>query len=298
MEEANDLGDESEAGADLELEDEDDDGDVRDGRRGVPLNDSIETESDDATPELDEAMDYSQEHSEEETRDDDVLEPAEPSIEWEERSPIEERQPKRRRVTISPDQDLNPLNEDEEEDDDELANSEADPPSSAHTPIHDTIESIPDMHPTQADSKPLQQPIFQAAPRFKPTEADPTTDGLPAAFLSPQRRGQKYIPHGLAAALQGWLSDVKGWEGGDGASEAVLTLAVDEVRPGRRMYLVRGRVDGGREGRFMLAGEGRLTGLGRRAVVQVGGRVRVGRPVWDVVLEGETWTVACDWGVV
>lgn len=149
------------------------------------------------------------------------------------------------------------------------------------------------------DAKALQQPIFQPAPRFKPVSPGPASEGLPAAF-SPQRRGARYVSGGLATELQGWLSDVKGWEGGSGPDEdtATMRIVVKEVRPGRRMYLVRSRAgDEERERRFMLAGEGRLTGLGRRAVVGMGSVVVVGRPVWDVELDGDIWTVACDWSI-
>ncbi|KAL7914854.1 hypothetical protein GGI35DRAFT_161565 [Trichoderma velutinum] len=64
---------------------------------------------------------------------------------------------------------------------------------------------------TLRNFKALQQPIFQQAPRFKPLDAETTFNGLPAAF-SPQRRGSRYISGGMAAQLQGWLSEVKGWD--------------------------------------------------------------------------------------
>ena len=138
------------------------------------------------------------------------------------------------------------------------------------------------------------QPTFRPPPRFKPTEdALPLGDGLPAAF-SPQRRGAKYLTGGLAAELQGWLSEVKGED--DGPAGSTLKMRVEEVRQGRRMYLVHGRLgDSSDFKKVVLAGEGRLTGLGGRAVVGVGSVVEVGQPVWDVVVEGETWMVACDW---
>ncbi|KAJ4157160.1 hypothetical protein NW754_008805 [Fusarium falciforme] len=125
----------------------------------------------------------------------------------------------------------------------------------------------------------------------------------PPRGLFPQRRGAKYVAGGLAAGLQGWLSEVKGWEGtvpSAAAAVSVVKVVVEEVRPGRRMYLVTGRA--GDDGaalarRFLLAGEGRLTGLGQRAAVTVGNVVEVGQPVWDVELDGQVWTVACDWGV-
>lgn len=53
-----------------------------------------------------------------------------------------------------------------------------------------------------AATRSAQQPVFQPAPRFKPTEMDPAESLLPAAF-SPQRRGGRYLSGGLAAELQG-----------------------------------------------------------------------------------------------
>ncbi|KAL6873337.1 hypothetical protein HDV57DRAFT_504855 [Trichoderma longibrachiatum] len=151
----------------------------------------------------------------------------------------------------------------------------------------------------RSNSKAPRQPIFQQAPRFKPLDTEDTlSGGLPAAF-SPQRRGAKYVPGGMAAQLQGWLSEVRMWDesGGDKA-ESVLRLHVEQVRPGRRMYLVQGRVASEETSkRWILAGEGRLTGLGRRAEVKEGSVVVVGQPVWDVEVEGGLWNVACEWSV-
>jgi hypothetical protein len=143
-----------------------------------------------------------------------------------------------------------------------------------------------------------QQPTFNAPPRFKPVEGEPETEGLPIAF-SPQRKGVKYVTNGLAAQLQGWLSEVKGWEGVESSHpDPVLKATIDEVRPGRRMYLVLARLESATiSRRFILAGEGRLTGLGQRAELGVGSVVVVAQPVWDVELEGETWIVACDWHI-
>lgn len=150
--------------------------------------------------------------------------------------------------------------------------------------------------PSQLDPSPSgprhAQPTFHSAPRFKALEEDTPAEGLPAAFLSPQRRGQKYILGGLAAELQGWLSEVKKAEYSDEDS-AATKVEVGEVRSGRRMYLVKAKTGE----RVVLAGEGRLTGLGRRAVVGVGSLVILGSPIWDVTIEGEIWTVACDWRV-
>ncbi|KAL7942176.1 formyl transferase [Trichoderma barbatum] len=123
---------------------------------------------------------------------------------------------------------------------------------------------------TMRNSKALQQPIFQQAPRFKPLDAENTFGGLPVAF-SPQKRGARYVPGGMAAQVQGWLSEIKGWEENIGKTELVMKIHVDQIRSGRRMYLVEGRdpsADASKK--WILAGEGKLTGLGKRAEVKNG----------------------------
>lgn len=150
---------------------------------------------------------------------------------------------------------------------------------------------------TLRNTKALQQPIFQQAPRFKPLDAEHTSSGFPAAF-SPQKRGARYVPGGMAAQLQGWLSEVKGWEENNEKAGSVMKIHVDEVRSGRRMYLVEGRVPSEEaHQKWILAGEGKLTGLGKRAEVKMGSVVLIEQPVWDVELEGSLWNVACEWSV-
>ncbi|POR37610.1 Methionyl-tRNA formyltransferase, mitochondrial [Tolypocladium paradoxum] len=202
-------------------------------------------------------------------------------VEW---SP-EGRDAKRRKVSISPVPDSEPPTG---------QHGDADP-----IPGDENLqrEESEDMGSVNDADRAAQQPVFQPAPRFKPVEMDQAMEGLPAAF-SPQRRGAKYLADGLAAGLQGWLSEVKGWKGIDGAADSTLGITIEEVRPGRQMYLARSRAGAdGASRRFILAGEGKLTGLGRRAAVAVGSAVTIGQPVWDVELDGEMWTVACDWSV-
>lgn len=219
-------------------------------------------------------------------------------------SPQEERQRKRRRVSASP----LPSSTASQADSADVIDTAA---STAHVNERLCIEDSEDnqsafsssasddpRHLSDTDldiTKALQQPVFHAAPRFKPIEMVTLVDNLPLAF-SPQRRGAKYLPGGLAAELQGLLSEIKGQEFEE---EAVpLRIHVAQVRPGQRMYLVRnGGADGGKCENFILAGEGRLTGLGRPDEVELGSVVAVRQPTWDVELDGETWTVACDWAV-
>ncbi|OAQ74846.1 methionyl-tRNA formyltransferase [Purpureocillium lilacinum] len=205
--------------------------------------------------------------------------------------------------------------------DSQEGSEDMDLPDSADESRHSPSERTANRDRTRAVRDRAQQPVFRPAPRFKPlADADDAVgEGLPAAF-SPQRRGARYVPGGLAAELQGWLSEVKGWEshdvqgadssGGSRGSRPSREFLVEEVRPGRRMYLVRARprgiggIGGGEDPAqettapsrsIILAGDGKLTGLGRRAMVGVGSAVGVAGPVWDVDIKGETWTVACDW---
>ncbi|WYZ41767.1 hypothetical protein EsH8_V_000662 [Colletotrichum jinshuiense] len=227
---------------------------------------------------------------------------------------IEERTPKRRRISISPalswhddaqEETMIGLQEEdtmlEDDEDEEL------PDAKEETPVDlDASQMDDDIGPRNRNEGDVtkNQPTFHRAPRFKVSEAEAARqEGLPDAF-SPQRRGAKYVAGGLAAELQTWLAEVKGWSGGDRPADLVMTIVIDEVRPGSRMYLVRGRRivgdDDVREeiaARLMLAGEGRLTGLGQKAPVVVGSSIAISQPAWEIVLEGTRWIVACEWAV-
>ena len=160
-----------------------------------------------------------------------------------------------------------------------------------------------------------QQPLFILPSREAEVEAQVALGCFPQAF-SPQRRGAKYLAGGMAAEVQGWLSGIKG----SSKEQERLMVRVEEVRCGGRMYLVRGRKiefgvgtggeeeeaaggegtgeeRGEEEVKVVLAGEGRLTGLGGRAVLPVGSVVEVGEPTWGVEIEGGKWIVGCDWKV-
>ncbi|KAH0498297.1 hypothetical protein TgHK011_005553 [Trichoderma gracile] len=211
------------------------------------------------------------------------------------------REAKRRKMSISPSPLLgSPHTGDAEEEttlghlDDE---ADADSEDGASMMSTNSNESSP-IIPMRGNSKAPRQPVFQQAPRFKPLDAEDTlSGGLPAAF-SPQRRGARYVSGGMASQLQGWLSEVRMWDESSDMAESVLRLHVEAVRPGRRMYLVEGRVASEETSkRWILAGEGRLTGLGKRADVKEGSVVVVGQPVWDVDVDGGIWNVACEWSV-
>ncbi|KAI8953173.1 hypothetical protein F4801DRAFT_598212 [Xylaria longipes] len=193
--------------------------------------------------------------------------------------------------------------------------------------------------PRHQEKRPLKahQPTFQKAPRFKPAEireGAPRPEPLPDAF-SPRRKGAKYIQGGLAAELRDWLVDV---EAGTGSGlttglnakrneDWVMRVRVEDLhgtnRTARGMTLVLGRqvldsksndsnddrsqcereeateVLGPNTVRFILAGPGRLSGLGIGDDVKPGVLLGIARPTWEVVLDGlGRFGVACDWVVL
>ncbi|KAI1814195.1 hypothetical protein GGS20DRAFT_431832 [Poronia punctata] len=180
----------------------------------------------------------------------------------------------------------------------------------------------------------VQQPTFHKAPRFKPVErpeGPSHAEPLPDAF-SPRRKGTKYVPGGLASELREWLVDI---EAGTGVSSLITKrddewatrIRVQESRGGsgsaRSMTLVTGRLvvtdtdtehepdkgqgQGEQTGevlaantvKVILAGPGRLSGLGGNNMVEAGVLVGIAPPTWEVVLEGlGRWGVSCDWVVL
>ncbi|KAM0333185.1 hypothetical protein ACHAQA_001845 [Verticillium albo-atrum] len=198
------------------------------------------------------------------------------------------------------DHDMHDMQEAQEEDE---AMLDAPQTPTRSEPDESDHEEVPDAAGTKQ-----QQPTFQRAPRFRASEVEAVRhEGLPEAF-SPQRRGVRYIPGGLAAEMQSWLAEVKGWGGHERPAEAAVRFVVEEVEAGGMMYLVNGRrLQSETEGsassvRLMLAGEGKLTGLAKKAEVHVGAVVMIAQPAWEVALgvqgDGEDrWVVACDWAV-
>jgi hypothetical protein len=159
-------------------------------------------------------------------------------------------------------------------------------------------------------------PTFLKAPRFKvpgETTEEPgtrTEHFLPDAF-SPQRRGAKYVPGGLAAELRHWLVEVKGYgtdideKGGDSGDSTAVGLEIIDVRTGvPGITLVNGRQElpQGEELRVraILAGAGRVSGLDGPNIARPGCTVLISPPAWDVKLgplPENKWSVVCDWAV-
>ena len=151
------------------------------------------------------------------------------------------------------------------------------------------------------------QTTFVKPPRFRPPEpldqSQSQQDPLPDQF-SPHRRGQKYVPGGLAAEVRDWLVNIESTApttGGHKVGLWLVKLVVEEVSGDSRtgMTMVKGsREEGGAAMKVLLAGEGEGTGLQKGAKVEVGKTVGIRGTVWDVVVEREKWGVSADWKVL
>jgi hypothetical protein len=237
---------------------------------------------------------------------------------------LEEPTPKRRRTSTSPglqeDQGLDDPNKDTYDDHQDYLSSSLPALSSPPAPRRPISTNAPRfLNPTAPPSTPqvsaANQTTFLKPPRFRPPDpseqAQAKSDPLPEQF-SPHRRGQKYVPGGLAAEVRDWLMNIESAIPANKNKDDpwLVKLVVDEVSGGggAGMTLVRGRqiqaIDGGEmvdtldEVKVILAGEGAGVGLQKGSKVEPGKRLGVKGPVWEVVIEGERWGVGVDWRVL
>ncbi|KAK7746509.1 hypothetical protein SLS53_002468 [Cytospora paraplurivora] len=203
----------------------------------------------------------------------------------------DEPPPKRRRVSISPEvgtsSDSDVISEamEEYEEAEITSTPMLDNGLPIESPSIDSQDAMADLNP-QSRRPPEEQarrrPTFQIAPRFKVNEA---ADGaqqrpLPDAF-SPQRRGAKYVPGGLAAEVRDWLIQVKGDSEYDRPAGSSIGVTVGEAKSGFGMHIIKAQQlddkakDEGIPTRAILAGDGRTTGLGVKSIVKSGGQVSI-----------------------
>jgi hypothetical protein len=128
----------------------------------------------------------------------------------------------------------------------------------------------------------------------------------PSSLFSPQKKGQKFIPGGLAATVREWVVEAsqplyrnrhrrqEEWD---------FRFRVEDARKledlGNGVQLVRtngGGVSGGREKSWVLMGQGKR--CENDEVLARGIAVGVRRPIWDVRFGEEDWSVAVEWSVV
>lgn len=220
----------------------------------------------------------------------------------------DDRPIKRRRVSLSPEIDAS--TDQEEYDEDRMEVDDAQPteedviatrsPSSLAESDSGSNESG---SPSTTEPS-TRHPTFHKAPRFKAAEmAEGAQRGLLPDAFSPQRRGARYVPGGLAAELREWLVQVKGASEYDRPATPNVEAMVDEAKGGNGVWLVathEKHVDDRQQERdlakVILAGDGRMAGLGGKNIVSEGTTVSLHQPMWDINLcDLGHCTVACDW---
>jgi len=149
------------------------------------------------------------------------------------------------------------------------------------------------------DDPPTQQqhrPAFVRPPAVPQIPSEP----LPEIF-SPHRRGQKFLPGGMAATVQQWVIDT-----GQAAAQSrrgqaylrgedyVLSVKIDEM-VGDGPYVAKARSPTGDSCNVLLTQQSSGAGAQRAQDVQVGSAVGVRAPTWEIEVCGLLWTVAVDW---
>jgi hypothetical protein len=148
---------------------------------------------------------------------------------------------------------------------------------------------------TQADGNTPSnsRPAFLMASLPPPLE---TATPLPDAF-SPRRRGQKFIPGGLASELQSWVIEAAQTASQSrprnavSVDDSVHVINVDEVK-GNGPVFVHGTRPGNGTSKVLLV-DGQANQKADK--VKAGDRVSIRLPTWDVQVLNEAWTVGVDW---
>lgn len=144
------------------------------------------------------------------------------------------------------------------------------------------------------ESSAARRPAFLKLPAASAENLEP----LPEAF-SPHRRGEKFVPGGMAATLQQWVvetgqSAVHSRRGqGYLQGEAYLYRVMVDSVSGHGPVLVQGRHQDGARLQLLLISDGKARAS--HAHAQPGNVIGVRAPSWEVHLAGCSWIVAVDW---
>lgn len=144
----------------------------------------------------------------------------------------------------------------------------------------------------ESSSAARRPPAFLKSPAASTEHLEP----LPEAF-SPHRRGEKFVPGGMAATLQQWVvetgqSAVHSRRGqGYLQGEAYLYRVMVDSVSGHGPVLVQGRHQDGARLQLLLISDGKA----RASHACPGNVIGVRAPSWEVDLAGCSWIVAVDW---
>ncbi|KAK5125892.1 hypothetical protein LTR08_005113 [Meristemomyces frigidus] len=180
-------------------------------------------------------------------------------------------------------------------------------PSFKHpqTPASLLPKTVPRFAPPQSShSTTFEEGMTQHRPAFLRSSiaSHTSTEPLPEAF-SPHRRGQKFVPGGMAATVQQWVIDTgqaatqsRRGQSHQRGEEFVTRVKVGEVK-GDGPLVGTAQSASGEAVSVLLA---QTVGPSSSRAVDVRGGVVVGirAPSWEVNVDGRMWTVGVDWKVI
>ena len=147
------------------------------------------------------------------------------------------------------------------------------------------------------------QPAHQRPSFLKPADTgNKSSEPLPELF-SPHRRGDKFVPGGMAATMQTWILQTgqaaihgRKQQTTHRGDDFLARLKVEEVL-GQGPYTAKARMMEGTATDVLLARANNTPGESRASVV-VGHVVGIRAPSWQVEIEGNMWMVAVDWKII
>ncbi|EME46581.1 hypothetical protein DOTSEDRAFT_70554 [Dothistroma septosporum NZE10] len=138
----------------------------------------------------------------------------------------------------------------------------------------------------------IRRPAFLRSSLPGPEQHEP----LPEAF-SPHRRGEKFVPGGMAATMQQWVIETgqsashsrkaQGYLRGEDYVLRVIVQSVQGISP----LLVEAKQLDGTMTRVFLVVDRKKDSVD----VDEGSVVGIRAPTWEVELEERVWTIAVDW---
>lgn len=145
------------------------------------------------------------------------------------------------------------------------------------------------------DKTAIRRPAFLRSSLPPPERTEP----LPEAF-SPHRRGEKFVPGGMAATMQQWVIETgqsafysrKG-QGYLRGEDYVLRVKVASVQ-GHTPLLVEATQTDGTVSKFLLIVDTKKESFDP----EEGSILGIRAPTWEVELAGQKWTIGVDWKVL
>ncbi|KAK5127243.1 hypothetical protein LTR85_008605 [Meristemomyces frigidus] len=158
--------------------------------------------------------------------------------------------------------------------------------------------------PQSSHSSSIAEVASQHRPPFlRPSvAAREPTQPLPETF-SPHRRGQKFVPGGMAATVQQWVVETgqaavqsRRGQAYPRGEDIVMRVKVEEVE-GAGPFVATAKTTH-REVVNVLLTQSASVSSARVADVKEGDVVGIRAPTWDAQIDGRSWAVGVDWKVI